>query len=43
MRLLGAFCPNTEDGTIVGNPAAAATPSDVFTNCRRETPFLIVM
>jgi hypothetical protein len=39
MRLLGAYCPNTEAGTIAGNPIAAAAPSPVFKKLRRETLF----
>jgi hypothetical protein len=39
MRLLGANCPNTEDGTIAGNPIAATAPSPVFKKPRRETLF----
>jgi hypothetical protein len=38
MRLLGANCPKTAAGTIVGNPTAAAAPSPVFKKLRRETP-----
>jgi hypothetical protein len=40
MRLLGAYCPNTEDGTIAGNPMAATAPRPVFKKPRRETLFL---
>jgi hypothetical protein len=39
MRLLGAYCPNTEDGTIAGNPITAAAPNPVFKKLRRETLF----
>jgi hypothetical protein len=38
IRLLGAYCPNTVAGTIVGNPIAAAAPNPVFKKFRRETP-----
>src|ERR1700723_280161 len=38
IRLLGAICPNTEEGTIVGNPALAAAAIEVFRKLRRETP-----
>jgi hypothetical protein len=37
IRLLGAFCPNTVDGIIAGNPATAAAPKPVFRIDRRET------
>jgi hypothetical protein len=37
IRLLGAYWPNTDDGTIAGNPIAAAAPSPVFRNPRRDT------
>src|ERR1035441_10889336 len=37
MRLLGAICPKTDEGRIVGKPATAATPTDVFRKLRRET------
>src|SRR5688500_14999822 len=33
MRLDGAFCPKTREGTMVGNPRATAP---VARNCRRE-------
>jgi hypothetical protein len=36
MRLLGAFAPNTEEGTIVGQTTAApAVTAEFFKNCRR--------
>jgi hypothetical protein len=40
IRLLGAFAPNTDAGTIAGNPvrtdeAPSALPAEVR-NCRRE-------
>jgi hypothetical protein len=38
MRLLGANWPRTTEGTIVGNPIAAAAPTPVFKNLRLETP-----
>jgi hypothetical protein len=37
MRLLGAFWPNTVDGTIAGKPATAAAPRLVFRIDRRES------
>jgi hypothetical protein len=37
MRLLGAYCPSTLEGTIVGNPMAAAAPNPVLKKRRRET------
>jgi hypothetical protein len=42
MRVLGAICPSTLDGTIVGKPAAAATPAAVFTKLRREIRFVLI-
>ena len=36
MRLLGAYWPNTLDGTMVGNASAAAAPAPVFRNARRD-------
>jgi hypothetical protein len=43
MRLLGAYCPKTVAGTIVGNPKAAMAPIPVFKNLRRETPFVCIL
>jgi hypothetical protein len=43
MRLLGAYCPNTVAGTMAGNPTAAAAPSPVFKNLRRETPLFCIL
>jgi hypothetical protein len=43
MRLLGAYCPKTVAGTIVGNPTAAMAPIPVFKNLRRETPFVWIL
>src|SRR5579863_181707 len=37
MRLLGAYCPNTEAGTMAGKPRAAAAPRPVFRTERRVT------
>ncbi len=37
IRLLGAICPNTDAGTMVGKPTAAAAPKDVLRKLRRET------
>src|ERR1039458_26690 len=39
IRLLGAVCPNTLDGTMAGNPVMAAAPSPVFRIDRRERSF----
>jgi hypothetical protein len=36
IRLLGESCPKTVDGTMVGKPAAAATPSEVFRKVLRD-------
>ena len=36
MRLLGAYCPKTEEGRIVGTPIAALAATPVFTNLRLE-------
>jgi hypothetical protein len=41
MRLLGAFCPNTVDGTIAGKPAAATAPKDIFRNALRGESTLV--
>jgi hypothetical protein len=36
MRLLGAFAPKTEEGTIVGKAITApAATAEFFKNCRR--------
>jgi hypothetical protein len=43
MRLLGEVCPKTLDGTMVGKPAAAAAPSDVFINVLRDDTALFVL
>src|SRR5580658_606732 len=34
--LLGAICPRTDAGTIVGKPVMAATCREPFTNCLLE-------
>src|SRR5436305_4546989 len=36
MRLLGAYCPNTDGGTIAGNPAIAAVAPAVRRKVLRE-------
>src|SRR5512146_3511289 len=38
MRLLGAYCPNTVAGTMVGNPTTAAVLKLFFRKLRREIP-----
>jgi hypothetical protein len=43
MRLLGAYCPKTLDGTMVGKPMAAAAPRLVFKKPRRETLLWFVL
>src|SRR5216683_4366647 len=43
MRLLGESCPKTLDGTMVGKPAAAAAPSDVFRNVLRDDMMVFVL
>jgi len=45
MRLLGAFAPNTEEGTIVGQAIAPTATAELFKNCRRLTvpPFLLLL
>src|SRR5260370_15433813 len=43
MRLVGASCPKTLDGTMVGKPAAAAAPSDVFRNVLRDDTVVFVL
>src|SRR6266446_2285896 len=43
MRLLGESCPKTLDGTMVGKPAAAAAPSDVFRNVLRDDTVVFVL
>jgi hypothetical protein len=46
MRLLGAFAPNTEEGTIAGKAIAApAATAEPFKNCRRVTviTFLLLL
>jgi hypothetical protein len=42
MRLLGAVCPKTLDGTIVGKPTAAAAPIDIFRKALRDETGLLV-
>jgi hypothetical protein len=36
MRLLGAVCPKTLEGTMVGKPTAAAAPIDIFRKVLRD-------
>jgi hypothetical protein len=43
MRLLGESCPKTLDGTMVGKPAAATAPSDVFRNVLRDDTVVFVL
>ena len=37
IRLLGADAPKTLEGTIVGKPATARAPTEVFRNFLRDT------
>src|ERR1017187_2634093 len=43
MRLLGAICPKTEDGRMVGKPTAAVAAAAVLRKLRRETALLRCM
>jgi hypothetical protein len=36
MRLLGAFCPKTLEGTMAGNPTLATAPADIFRKLLRD-------
>ena len=43
MRLLGAFAPNTEEGTIIGQAINPAATAELFKNCRRVTVFAFLV